>query len=651
MSKIELLLPAKDLSTGKTAINHGADAVYIGASAFGARQAAGNSLQDIETLVQYAHLYGSRVHVTVNTVLFDNELEGARKLLWDLYNIGVDAVLIQDLGLLKLDIPPIALHASTQCHNHSLERIQFLEKLGFTRAVLARETDLETIQQIHNQTNIELEAFVHGALCVCYSGQCYISRMMTGRSGNRGECAQICRTRFDLQDANGKTLIHNKHLLSLKDMCRVDYLEEMMKAGIVSFKIEGRLKNESYVKNVTAFYRQKLDAILNGHPEYQQLGSGTTPFFFIPDVQKTFNREYTSYYIDGFRDPVGSMASFDTPKAMGQFIGYLRQSGGKYLFEDLGNRQKATGNREQAKGNREQGTGNREQAIGNRQKAIGKRQQGAGDDQQLISNGDGLCFINVDGELEGFLVNKVEGNQIFPQKPLSHFQKVKLYRNIDKNFEKILSGKIAERKISVDILFEELADGVRITFTDEDGCNVSVTENVELTAAQQPEKMEETLRTALAKLGGTPFAARSITIPKCTDFLRAGYINELKSKAVEKLIAARIAHFRPQDTPLRYVPEPLFQHADYLRNITNEAHKSVYEDFGATKIEYGLDKTEDYAGKALMTCKYCLRYELGWCHKRPEAAQAPKDPLYLVSGKRRFRLEFDCGKCEMKVMG
>lgn len=608
MSNIELLLPAKDLSTGKTAINHGADAVYIGASAFGARQAAGNSLQDIESLVHYAHLYGSKVHVTVNTLLFDHELEGARKLLWGLYNIGVDAVLIQDLGLLKLDIPPIALHASTQCHNYSVERIQFLEKLGFKRAVLARETDLETIQQIHNQTNIELEAFVHGALCVCYSGQCYISRMMTGRSGNRGECAQICRTRFDLQDGSGKTLIRNKHLLSLKDMCRVDYLEEMMKSGIVSFKVEGRLKNESYVKNVTAFYKQKLDAILNGHPEYQQVGSGVTQFFFIPDVQKTFNREYTSYYIDGFRDPVGSMASFDTPKAMGQFIGYLRQSGGKYLFEYLGNR------------------------------------------EQGIVNGDGLCFINADGELEGFLVNKVEGTQIFPQKPLSHFQKVKLYRNIDKNFEKILSGKTAERKISVDILFEELADGVRVTFTDEDGCKVSVVENIELTAAKQPEKMAETLRTALAKLGGTPFAARSITIPKCCAFLRAGYINELKSKAVEQLIAARIAHFHPQDTPLQYSPTPLFQNADYLRNITNEAHKAVYVDFGATEIEYGLDKTEDYAGKALMTCKFCLRYELGWCKKNPTVANPPQGPLYLVSGKRRFRLEFDCGRCEMRVL-
>ncbi len=533
MSKIELLLPAKDLSTGKTAINHGADAVYIGASAFGARQAAGNSLPDLEALVQYAHLYGSKVHVTVNTLLYDNELEGARKLLWELYNIGVDAVLIQDLGLLKLDIPPIALHASTQCHNHSVERIQFLEKLGFTRAVLARETNLETIQQIHNQTNIELEAFVHGALCVCYSGQCYISRMMSGRSGNRGECAQICRTRFDLLDANGKTLIHNKHLLSLKDMCRVDYLEEMMNAGIVSFKVEGRLKNESYVKNVAAFYRQKLDDILNGHPENQRIGSGSTRFFFTPDLHKTFNREYTSYFIDGYRDPVGSMSSFDTPKAIGEPIGTLEQINGKYLFE-------ATAN-----------------------------------SQQPIANGDGLCFINADGELEGFLVNGVEGDRIIPQKPLSRFQKVKLYRNIDKNFEKILSGKTAERKIAVDILFEQITGGVRLTLTDEDGCSATITESIEYTAAQQPEKMAGTLRTALSKLGGTPFEARTVTIPKCTAFLRAGYINELKSKAVEQLIATRIAHFRPQDTPLHYSPTPLFQKADYLRNITNPYSMSV----------------------------------------------------------------------------
>ncbi|MCR4825813.1 MAG: U32 family peptidase [Bacteroidales bacterium] len=617
MSRIELLLPAKDLSTGKTAINHGADAVYIGASAFGARQAAGNSLHDIEELVRYAHLYGSKVHVTVNTLLYDNELEGARELLWELYNIGADAVLVQDLGLLKLDIPPIALHASTQCHNHSVERIQFLEKLGFTRAVLARETDLETIQKIHNQTNIELEAFVHGALCVCYSGQCYISRMMTGRSGNRGECAQICRTRFDLQDANGKTLIRNKHLLSLKDMCRADYIEAMLKAGIVSFKVEGRLKNESYVKNVTAFYRQRLDAILQGYPEYQRVSSGATRFFFTPDLHKTFNREYTPYFIDGNREII---ASFDTPKAIGEPVGALIQRNGKYYVEPQYSKTSSL-------------------SSPDRGKKLGS----------AIVNGDGLCFINADGELEGFLVNGVEGNRIIPQKPLSSFSKVALYRNIDKNFEKVLSGKTAERKIAVDVLFEELADGVRLTMTDEDGCTATVEEKVEYAEAQQPEKMAETLRTLLAKLGNTPFAVRNISIPKCTVFLRAGFVNELKGRVVERLCADRVTYFHPQDILLKYCPEPLFQHADYLRNITNKAHKFVYEDFGAKEIEYGLDKTEAYTGKTVMTCKYCLRNELGWCSRNP-SEKCPSQPLYLVSGRFRFRLEFDCGKCEMRVM-
>ena len=371
------------------------------------------------------------------------------------------------------------------------------------------------------------------------------------------------------------------------------------------------MKNESYVKNVTAFYRQRLDSFLDGHPEYQRVGSGVTRFFFTPDLYKTFNRKYTPYFIDVQRETI---ASLDTPKAIGEFVGYLKQSGGRYLFEGLGMRQQATGNR-----------------------------------QQAIVNGDGLCFINADGELEGFLVNKVDGNRIFPQKDLSKFTRVELFRNIDKKFEKILEGKTAERKISVGILFEELADGVRITFTDEDGCKVSVTENIELIAAQQPEKMAETLRTTLSKLGNTPFEARNIEIPKCTAFLRAGFINELKSKAVELLMIARVEHFRPQDMPLRYSPEPLFQNADYLRNITNEAHRAVYEDFGAKEIEYGLDKTEDYVGKALMTCKYCLRYELGWCHHRIDGSKTPKDPLFLVSGKHRFRLEFDCGKCEMKI--
>ena len=261
MNRIELLIPAKDLHSGQVAIQHGADALYVGASRFGARQAAGNTLQDLEQLIRYAHLYGSKVHVTVNTLLYDQELEEARQLIWQLYEMGTDALIIQDLGILKMDLPPIALHASTQCHNHSLERVQMLEKMGFKRAILAREMDLDTIRDIREHTSIELETFVHGALCVCYSGQCYISRMMTGRSGNRGECAQICRTLFDLQDAKGKTLLKDKHLLSLRDMNRSAYLADLMGAGVVSFKVEGRLKDENYVKNITAYYRRIIDQI------------------------------------------------------------------------------------------------------------------------------------------------------------------------------------------------------------------------------------------------------------------------------------------------------------------------------------------------------------------------------------------------------
>ena len=364
MTKIELLIPAKDLHCGKIAINHGADALYIGAPRFGARQAAGNRLEDLEQLARYAHLYGSKLYVTVNTLLYDNELEDARKLILQLYELGADAIIMQDLGLLKMDLPPIRLHASTQCHNNSLERIQFLEKLGFRRAILAREMDLDTIRHIHQESDIELETFIHGALCVCYSGQCYISRMMTGRSGNRGECAQICRTAFDLTDARGRTLLHDKHLLSLRDMNRAMYLAEILKAGVISLKVEGRLKDETYVKNITGYYRQQLDAILECDNPFFRLGSGRTTLHFQPDPERSFNRGYTPYFIDGQRR---KMATFDTPKAMGKSIGHLRQDRDGRLFYE--------------------------------------------GDAKLV-NGDGLCFINEVGELEGFFVNGISNGRV-----------------------------------------------------------------------------------------------------------------------------------------------------------------------------------------------------------------------------------------------
>lgn len=601
MNKIELLIPAKDLVTGQAAINHGADALYLGASRFGARQAAGNPLSDIEQLVRYAHLYGSKVYVTINTVLYDDEMEDVRKMIGQLYEMGVDALIIQDFGLLKLDLPPIALHASTQCHNISLERIQFLEKLGMKRAILAREMDLATVQDIRAHSQIELEAFVHGALCVCYSGQCYMSLMMTGRSGNRGACAQICRTPFDLQDANGKTLIRNKHLLSLRDMNRSERLRQMIDAGICSFKVEGRLKDVNYVKNITAYYRKTLDGILEEKQDLERLGSGKTIFFFEPNPEKSFNRGFTDYFLDGKRDKI---ASFDTPKAMGQKIGSLCQDRNGKLFYD---------------------------------------------GYEKLVNGDGLCFINEQGELEGFTVNGVDGDRIVPHKPVSLFQRVDLYRNVDKTFEKLLAGKTAERKMWVDMFFAETANGFCLQLADEDGVEAAFAIEAEKVKAEKPEVAEAQLRSSLSKLGNTPFVLRRLEMQAADYFLPASAVNGLRAQAVGRLMEARAERFRPEDCGRDNAPEAMFAEADYKRNITNELHRQVYEDFGAKRIEYSLDKTKDFKGKELMTCKYCLRYELGMCSKD---ARAPKVayPLYLCNSSHRFRLEFDCKACEMRIV-
>ncbi len=601
MNRIELLIPAKDLHSGQVAIQHGADALYIGAPRFGARQAAGNSLQDLDQLIQYAHLYGSKVHVTVNTLLFDNELEDARKLIWQLYEMGTDALIIQDLGILKMDLPPIALHASTQCHNHSLERIRMLKQAGFKRAILAREMDLETIQDIHNQCDIELETFVHGALCVCYSGQCYISKMMTGRSGNRGECAQICRTPFDLQDANGKILLKNKHLLSLRDMNRSAYLADLMDAGVVSFKVEGRLKDENYVKNITAYYRQILDNILVGKPDLRKTGSGTTVFFFEPDPKKTFNRGFTPYFVDGKYE---KMASFDTPKAMGQYIGTLRQDvRGNLLY----------------------------------------------DGSETLSNGDGLCFINLEGNLEGFFVNGFDGRRIIPHKSVSVIKQVDLYRNVDKDFEKKMEGKSAERKMTVDMVFEEVQNGFRLRVCDEDGVEANAVLETEKALANKPEMAGSQLRASLSKLGNTPFVLRNLTLPEQAFFIPTSKVNQLKNNVIEYLIEQRETHFKPEDSPLHYAPEQMLESASYKRNITNELHRAVYADFGVKEFEDGLDKTLDFKGKEVMVCKYCLRYELGLCSKNKDARKVAY-PLYITNGKHKFQLQFDCRVCEMKII-
>ncbi len=600
MTKVELLIPAKDLSVGKVAVDHGADAVYIGAPKYGARQAVGNSLQDIEQLVCYSHLYGAKVHVTLNTLLFDDEIREAQDMAYRLYEMGVDALILQDLGLVAAGLPPMAWHASTQCHNASIERLQFLQRLGFQRAILARELNLDTIRQMRANTTLELETFVHGALCVCYSGQCYMSCHANGRSGNRGACAQLCRYRYALKDAKGQTIAPPQYLLSLKDMNRSAFIPQLLQAGICSLKVEGRLKDEGYVKNVTSYYRQQLDAFLNGRENFKPSSSGHVRFFFTPNPQKSFNRGFTNYFIEGERE---KMATLATPKAMGEPVGMLTKDGrGRILYK--------------------------------------------GDHQ--LANGDGLCFINNQDELEGFLVNQVVGNQIVPHKPLGRFDSVQVFRNEDKAFNDVLSRKTAERKIEVDVVLEPQEGGFVLQMIDEDECMVSSFMSIEHQPARDTMMVRQQLSQALSKLGNTPFQLRHLTVIG-DYFIPTSLLNNLKRTVVEKLIEERIRFFKPKDVMHQVQPLPMFEEVSYKANVINESHKALYKSFGALEVAYGLEKTLDFAQKELMVCKYCLRYELGFCTKEAKGREL-QPPLYLTDGTYQYRLEFDCAHCEMKIL-
>ena len=461
---IELLAPARNLACGIEAINHGADAVYIGAPRFGARAAAGNSLEDIAELVRYAHLFRARIYVTVNTILKDEELKDTEAMIWDLYRIGVDALIVQDMGITRLDLPPIPLHASTQMDNRTAEKVRFLAEAGFRQVVLARELTLEEIRKIHRACpDTLLEVFVHGALCVSYSGQCYVSQACFGRSANRGECAQFCRLAFDLEDADGKVFAHDKHLLSLKDMNQSENLEELLDAGVSSLKIEGRLKDVSYVKNVTAYYRQRLDNIFKRRKEYVRASSGSMRVEFRPQLDKSFSRGFTDYFLHG-RNP--GIFNLNTPKSLGEEVGTVKEVRATCLTV-------------------------------------------AG--VKPFANGDGLCYVDDQGKLQGFRVNRVEDNKLFPQEmPRRIRPKTVLYRNFDQAFERAMQKKSAERKIAVDMRLEENNFGFTLTLTDEDGVRVSVVLGREKEIARTSQA--ENLKTQLGKLGNTPFAAEEISI-------------------------------------------------------------------------------------------------------------------------------------------
>ena len=605
--KLELLSPAKNLEYGREAVNHGADALYIGAPAFGARAAATNTLEDLEELVRYAHLYGSKVFATVNTLLFDSEMEAAVDMIRHLYNIGVDALIIQDLGLLECDLPPIELHASTQCHNATVERVKFMESVGFRRVILARETSLEQMRAIRQATTVDLEAFVHGALCVSYSGQCYMSQYLNGRSGNRGTCSQPCRSRYDLVTADGRLLLKDRHLLSLRDFNAGQQLHSMIDAGITSFKIEGRLKDLGYVKNVTAYYRRLLDSMMDGH---ERASSGRCVFFFEPDPERTFNRGYTDYFLRQ-RQP---MASFATQKSLGKRVGEVAAVDKNGIV--------VTGT-------------------------------------VPLASGDGLCFFDGEGVLQGFSVNEVRGRTVVPNQMPAVRPGATLWRNNDIQFERLLKGRTAERKIGVEMTYSPCSEGFLLQVRDEDGIEASATIAAAHTlASSDSEKTTALVAKQLSKLGDTPFRAdRVVDATEGRYFLPASQLNQLRRDAIKSLEEHRISRFRPTDAVRgpegeAGVPERL----DYRANVVNSKSEAFYRRHGAKEIERGLEQTGNYDGKALMTTKYCLRFELGCCLRgkgcgdAPRIAVDPSDTLMLRNNGRLFRLEFDCGQCVMRIV-
>ena len=600
--KIELLAPARNLECGIEAINHGADAVYIGAPKFGARAAAVNSLEDIAALVEYAHLYNARIYVTVNTILKEEELKETEEMIRELYRIGVDALIVQDMAIAKLELPPIPLHASTQMDNRTVDKVRFLRDAGFRQVVLARELSLREIGKIYEACpDIPLEVFVHGALCVSYSGQCYVSQACFGRSANRGECAQFCRLPFSLVDAEGKMIAKDKHLLSLKDLNQSEELEALLDAGASSLKIEGRLKDVSYVKNVTAAYRQKLDAIFARRKEYTRASSGKCRFDFKQQLDKSFSRGFTHYFLHGRSKDI---FSFDTPKSLGEEMGTMKESRGNYLTV-------------------------------------------AG--VKSFNNGDGVCYLDEQGRLQGFRINRVDGNKLYPQEMPRIKPRTMLYRNFDQEFERILARKSSERKIAVCILLAENNFGFSLTMTDEDDNSVTLTLPRDREPARTPQA--DNLKNQLAKLGNTPFEAERIDIDFSENwFIPASVLSELRRQLVEQLIIARKVNYRRELAVWKPTTHTFPQQTlSYLGNVMNTRAASFYQDHGVKEVEPAYEK-QPVEAAVLMFCKHCLRYSMGWCPIHQRERSPYKEPYYLVgTDGKKFRLLFDCKNCQMKV--
>ncbi|WP_264536320.1 peptidase U32 family protein [Flavobacterium sp. N1736] len=606
--KIEILAPAKDLIGGMAAINSGADAVYIGAPQFGARSNANNSIEDVAALVKYAHLFNAQVFVVMNTILYDNELETCRQMIWELYEIGVDALIIQDMAIMEMELPPIVLHASTQANNRDADKIKFLKDAGIKRVVLARELNLHQIKQIYDHADVELEFFVTGALCVSFSGNCYMSVANGERSANRGSCAQNCRLPYNLIDGNGETLIKNSHLLSIKDLDISDQIPNLIEAGIVSFKIEGRLKDVVYVKNNVSYLRQKLDSFLEGEgsDKYTKASSGKCTYTFDSSLSRTFNRGYTDYFVNERHSSIGS---WESPKSKGQYIGKLiRTVGNAYEIEN----------------------------------------------GQFLNNGDGLCFINENNEADGIYVNKAENGKIYPNVLKEIKDGTFIYRNNDAAFIKIVEREdSAVRKISTTLLLTENETGFELIATDEDG-NVSIV-NLEHSKEQTKtgESIEENIKTQLAKTGFTPYTADEINVMFSQNwFLPISKINEMRRTVYDQLTEIRLANYKREEHQLVKTSHPYPEtKLDFMYNVSNKIARKFYERHGVTEIEKAFELQWDPGKSRVMTTKYCIKYELKKCpiHQKDIVGVKVKEPLVLKQGELEYKLKFNCKPCEMEI--
>jgi collagenase-like PrtC family protease len=604
--KVEILAPAKDLIHGIAAINSGADAVYVGAPQFGARSNATNSIEDVAALVQYAHLYNVPVFVVLNTILYDNELETCRQLIWKLYDIGVDALIIQDMAIMEMDLPPIILHASTQANNRDADKMKFLADAGIKRVVLARELNLHQIKEISTATDVELEFFVTGALCVSFSGNCYMSVANGERSANRGSCAQNCRLPYNLIDGHGETLIKNTHLLSIKDFDVSNEIPNLVEAGVCSFKIEGRLKDIVYVKNNVSYLRQKLDAFLEENDKYTKASSGKCTFTFDSALNRTFNRGYTDYFVNERHNTIGS---WESPKSKGQYIGKLiRTVGNAYEIEN----------------------------------------------GHVLNNGDGLCYINENNEADGIYVNKVENGLAYPNVLKELKEGTFIYRNNDAAFIKIVEREdSAVRKISTSLLLFENETGFELLATDEDG-NMSTVQLVHpKEQTKNNQSIEENIKAQLAKTGFTPYTADEITVQFSDNwFLPISKINEMRRTVYEQLSEIRLKNYKREERKIEKTSHPYpVEKLDFMYNVSNKLARKFYERHGVTEIEKAFELQWDPGKSRVMTTKYCIKYELAKCPKYHKDTMETKlkEPLVLKQGELEYKLKFNCKPCEMEI--